>query len=119
MMNDQPHPDTETAMVDATQIMQTAQNITMFGQLYLMMKHLRSGATEEEIKGGKPIQLKIMDAAGSTMYINSNVIFPALLAEFQRIGDALEKNHIDVSRTLEALEAQFQHMIKATAAGGG
>lgn len=104
---------------DAAIIMQASRNITAFGQLYLFIKSLKTGPSPEAVNAGKLVQTKIMDAVGMQVYINSNVLLQPLLDEFQRLGDDLEKNNIDVSRVLESLEAQFQQLTQATAPTGG
>ena len=103
MTNESVHPAPETGKVQAHSIVAAAQNITLFGQLYLMIKAMKHHGKE----AGVPVEL---NTNYGRITINSNIILPALLSTFQEIGDNLEKNSIDVSRTLESLEAQFQQV---------
>lgn len=99
-MIDQPTP----SKTIAANVIATATQLHTLASLYMFISQLAAMPA-----AGGPLELKI-PASGGSININSNMILPQLQAEFQRLGEELEANGIDLSAFMDKLaETWEQH----------
>lgn len=91
----------------ASQVLALAQKIQTLTALYLFIK----GAKRAE-PAGCVVQAKLLDKAGVTLALNSNLLLPSLIAEFDKLGTEIASAGIETSELFAGLNSQFENLYK-------
>lgn len=102
---------TQAPATEAGVILQAANNINALGQMFLFLKAVTTA---------QPVRISLHQNLHLT--VSSELIKDAIMAEFERIGNDLAANNIDVSRVIDGLADQYEKalasMQAATQKGG-
>lgn len=88
----------------AIQVMQLAQNVQALSALYLFIRAAKSHTT------APTVQAKLIDQHGLQLFINSDLLIPALVGEFDRLGQQLEGNGVSTKELFQKLDEQLLTM---------
>lgn len=96
-----------TNLIPAEEIILQGQQIAGLVQLATFIK-----ATEVGLAGqvGAQIQMVILDNQRTTLFVNSNLIKDALIAEFNRLGESLTAAGIDLDKLLAGEGERFKRI---------
>lgn len=90
--------------VSAETIMLQSQKIATLVQLSNFIMHTQTGDNPEQ---GKGMVVQLGDNAGTRLVVNSNLLVPKLIEEFDKLGHELESEGIDLSSMLAEVQKRF------------
>lgn len=98
---------TEGKLIPAEDVVIQGQKIAALVQLATFIKATEVGIAAQT---GAQIQMQILDRQRTGIFINSNLIKDALIAEFDKLGESLTAAGIDLDKLLQAEGERFKQL---------
>lgn len=91
-------------ITDATQIIELAQRLQLFRQMYLFIKCCK--------KPGQPVQViaQVHDAHKVSLALTGEMVSSVLVQEFDALGKAIDAAGVDTSKLLQEVDSQYLQM---------